>query len=86
MAERKTTVPYKGKDMEGTVVSVDSSTERFSEVSLEDGTILKTKLSAVEAIRIDGEWDDNGCPVYSLRSQNVVIVYEVPEELKRKVQ
>ena len=75
-----------GKDVEGTVVGVLESIERFSEVTLEDGTILKTKLTTIEAIRMDGHWDIDGNPLYNIKSTNIVAISESPEELKKKVQ
>ena len=72
-----------GNRVEGVVVSVAESTERFSEVKLEDGTILKTKLSPLEAVRVNDQWDNDGNPVYVLKSQNVVVVSESPDTLKK---
>ena len=87
MPERRTQVrDAQGNLVEGVVVSVTESTERFSDVTLADGTILKTKLSSLEAIRVSDQWDDDGNPVYILKSQNVVAVSESPEELKKSVQ
>ena len=87
MVERKKNVQDSaGNQVEGTVVAVEESTERFSEVRLEDGTILKTKLTVVEVVRIDGQWDNDGNPSYSVRSANVVAISESPPNLRRGVQ
>ena len=87
MPERQTKVrDAQGNLVEGVVVSVTESTERFSDVKLADGTLLKTKLSSLEAIRVKDQWDADGNPVYILKSQNVVAVSESPNELKRSVQ
>ena len=87
MAERKKSVPGSdGNLLEGTVVDVEESTERFSEVRLGDGTILKTKLTVVEVVRLDDEWDNDGNPAYVVKSANVVTVSESPPELRKKVQ
>ena len=87
MAERKKPVRDNfGNTVEGTVVAVEESTEKFSEVRLEDGTTLRTKLTVLEVIRIDGQYDNDGNPAYSVRSTNIVAVSESPPELMRKVQ
>ncbi len=86
MTERKKTVKdLRGQSVSGVVVGIAESVERFSVITLEDGTILKTKLTAIEAIRLDGQWDSDGNPVYNLRSQNIVVIDESPEKLKKKV-
>ena len=75
-----------GGQIEGTVVGITEAIERFSELKLEDGTILKTKPVVVEAIRLDDQWDNDGNPVYVLKTQNMVAVSEAREELRKKVQ
>lgn len=86
MTERKKKVKIKDGDLvEGTVVEIVESTERFSTVRLGDGTTLRTKLSLFEAVRIDEQWDNEDNPVYVVKNQNVVAIAESPENLKRKV-
>ncbi len=74
-----------GNVVEGTVVGVLESTERFSDVKLDDGTILMTKMNIIQAVRVDGKWDNEGNPQYVVKSQNVVVIAESPESLMRKV-
>ena len=86
MTERKKKVKINdGTLVEGTVVDIVESTERFSVVRLEDGTTLRTKLSVLEAVRIDGQWDKEDNPLYVVKQQNIVAIVESPENLKRKV-
>ena len=87
MAEHRRTVKdISGRSVEGIVIAVEESTERFSDVKLADGTVLKTKLIAIDAVRMVDVWDPEGNPVYSLKTSNIVAVSESPQELKRKVQ
>ena len=86
MRRRKTVKDQDGNVVNGTVVEVTESTERFGQTKLEDGTIIKTKLTVIEVIRLDNKWDSNNNPAYIVQSQNVVAVVESPESLKRKVQ
>ena len=87
MKERQVKVrDQQGKWVEGVTVSIAESTERFSELKLEDGTVLKTKLSSLEAVRVNEQWDADGNPIYILKSQTVLAVSESPNELKKTVQ
>lgn len=88
MAEpkRKQVRDATGNVVEGVEVGVAESLERFSDVTLEDGTSIKTKLSVIIAVRVDDQWDDEGNPIYIVKSQNILTVIDSPEHLKRKVQ
>ena len=87
MAERRTTInDQTGKTVNGVLLDVTESTERFSEVLLEDGTSLKTKMTVIQAVRVDDSWDDENNPIYVLKSQHVVMVSHAPDELKRVTQ
>lgn len=82
---KKRTVLPNGEIVEGTVVDVVSSTEKFSDFTLSDGTILKVKLTVLEAVRQDGQWDMDGNPIYQLKCQQIVLSSEVPNKLMRNV-
>ncbi len=87
MAERSRTVQDAfGRNVEGRDVDISESTERFSELRLEDGTILRVKPSVLQVTRLVEQWDPEGNPIYVVRSQNLVLVSEAPAELKRKSQ
>lgn len=68
-----------------TEVGIDESTERWSEIRLKDGTVLQAKVVVVSVARFDDRYDQDGIPVYNVRSQTVVSVVAAPEELKEKV-
>ena len=84
--EKKKITDNSGKTHEGTVVPVLESSERFSDVRLGDGTLIRIKASVVEALRAEGEYDQDGNPVYIIQSTNIVRISEVPDGLKRKLQ
>ncbi len=71
-----------GKMIEGFDIGVTESIGRFSEITLDDGTILKTKMDVLQAVRIDDKWDNEGNPLYVIKAQNIVTVVKSPEELK----
>ena len=73
-----------GKDVEGIVVEVDEAKEQYSDIKFKDGTRIRIKPVVTDAIRLDGQWDAEGNPVYVVRSTNVVIISDVNKELRRK--
>ena len=38
-----------------------------------------------EVIRLDEQWNENGDPVYVVKSSTTVTAVEVPQEFKKKV-
>ena len=84
VAERTTRVKDQfGKMVEGTFVEVRESVERFSNVTLEDGTILRAKLVVIKVARLENQWDQDGNPMYVVNSQNIITVVDSPSALKR---
>lgn len=82
--ERKTKVPGpSGSMVDGWDVPIKESTERWTDVTLEDGSILRIKPSILGAVRIPGQYDPEGNPMYALKSTVTMIVAEAPENLKR---
>lgn len=72
--------------VDGVEVSVDESSERFSEAKLSDGTKVRVKLSVISAYRIDGEYDKDGNPMYSFNMAPIISIVDCPPHLKKKVQ
>ena len=68
---------------DGVEVQVNQSTERWTEVELEDGTVVRLKASLLGAVRIEGEWDAEGNPAYSLKVSPNVIITSTPDALRR---
>jgi hypothetical protein len=85
LLERKVKVamPPSGALVEGFDVPVVESTERWTEVKLEDGTVLRVKAGVLSAIRIPGQFDPEGNPMYALKSNIAMVVADAPEHLKR---
>jgi hypothetical protein len=76
-------MPPDGRLVEGFDVPIVESTERWTEVKLEDGSILRLKPTIVSAVRLPGEWDPQGNPMYALMANNAMVVAESPDHLKR---
>jgi hypothetical protein len=79
----KFAMPPDGKIVEGFEVPVVESTERWTEVKLEDGSILRIKPSVLSAVRVPGQWDPDDNPMYVLKATNAMVVTEAPEHLKK---
>lgn len=84
VVERKRKIPGPdGNLVEATEVGFRSSGEHWNEYLLDDGTVVRIKLVATSAHRVDGMFDQDGNPVYVVQSQNVLNVSS-PENLKAK--
>ncbi len=84
--ERKVKIPMPpdGRTVDGFEVPVLESTERWTEVKLEDGSVLRIKPSILSAVRVTGQYDQEGNPMYALKANNAMVVAEAPEHLKRQ--
>ncbi len=71
-----------GTEVEGTEVSVQQSSEPWSEYLLEDGSVIRVKQVLTQAVRIDGEYDPEGNPLYVVQGTAVMVV-SASEKLKR---
>jgi hypothetical protein len=88
MAERKTKVQMVpgGPFVDGVEVAVESASEKWNEYTLEDGTKIRVKPVIIQVTRIIDQYDLEGNPMYVTRAQPIVVIVEVPERLKRKIQ
>ena len=84
MPEEKVTLNMGGKQVQATPIEVNQSSEKWNEYLLEDGTVLKMKLVLKKVFRVDGEFDEEGNPVYVMQSTNVTSI-SAPGELKKKL-
>jgi hypothetical protein len=72
-----------GNQHDATELSCQNAREHWNEYLLDDGAILRLKPVATEIFRIDDMFDNDGNPVYILKSTNIVTV-NAPDNLKRK--
>ena len=77
------TIKWHGRDAEGLEVRFKSNREEWNEYSLEDGSSLRMKAVVSEIIRLNGEYDAEGNPVYIVKSANMLVV-KSPDNLKKK--
>ena len=64
-------------------ININQTSEYWNQYFLEDGTVLKMKLVATKVVRLVGQYDQSGNPVYFVTSTNVVAV-DSPDILKKK--
>jgi hypothetical protein len=84
VADRKRKIPLPGVGMVDAVdVGVAESTEKWSEVKLDDGSIIRVKLAVVGALRVEGHHDPEGNPMYSLKANPVMTVVSSPDHLRK---
>ncbi|GMR23499.1 MAG: hypothetical protein BMS9Abin37_1933 [Acidobacteriota bacterium] len=77
-------VKYKNKDVTGESVEFEIEKEDWSTYKLADGTRLRMRTIVSDIMRID-EYDEQGAPVYLVKSQNILSA-DVPEHLKKNAQ
>jgi len=78
---RKKTVRLGNQEFEGEVVPFRGDVEHWNEYLLDDGSVVRMKIVAVEMVRVDGQYDAEGNPLYMINSTNVTHVSS-PDELK----
>jgi hypothetical protein len=82
--DRKKTIPLPdGRRVEGTVLGFKGASEPWTEYLVDDGTVIRIKIVATEVVRIDGEYDPTGEPLYFVGTTNVMAVSAI-DELRRK--
>lgn len=76
----KKIINYQGRQVSGTSLDF-KGTEDWNVYKLEDGTTLKMKTVMTEVVRIDGEYDPSGEPIYTVKSSNILNA-DIPQKLK----
>lgn len=76
-------INFQGREVDATEVEFQTRKEDWNEYQLMDGSVIKMKLVVSEIFRIEGVYDNEGNPVYHIKSANVPLVRS-PDNLKRK--
>jgi hypothetical protein len=77
--EVKVKVTLNGQTVDAADVPITQTEERWNEYKLEDGTTLRVKFAVGSIIRVSGQYDAEGNPVYMIKG-NVVSVPIVPDK------
>lgn len=83
MARKRKIPDLNGQLVDGTLVDINESTERFSDVKLADGTLLRVRTVVQEVVRFDSLWTKDGEPMYSVKSATIPTVIEFPDVLRK---
>jgi hypothetical protein len=66
------------EEVECIKVTIIESVERFSQIRLDDGTILNIKATPQEVSRVENRFDQSGNPIYVVKSNNIINVHSSP--------
>jgi hypothetical protein len=83
MARTVTVTLPDGRQAQATDVPVDTANEKWSEYTLEDGTVFKAKINLISVVRVENEYDPQGFPVYQFNAAPAFAFVQVPDKLKR---
>ena len=84
--DRKIKVNLPGVGLvEGVQIQVLESVERWSEIKLEDGTVLRIKPVVMSVTRIDGRYDNEGNPMYAVQAGQAMVA-NAPDHLRQSAQ
>jgi hypothetical protein len=73
-----------GQLVDGVEVAPTESKEYWNEFKLEDGAVLRLKLTVGSIVRVIGRYDPEGMPVYVVKATTAMVIPSVPENLRRK--
>jgi len=76
-------IRFEGEEVDATEIDFNTRREDWNEYQLVDGTVIKLKILVVNIMRLEGRYDNDGNPVYQVKSSNMLFV-KSPEELRKK--
>lgn len=87
--EKKTKIQLPGIDgvVDAVEVPVTEATERWTEIHLSDGTVIRTKpvilsVMRIENHRIENHYDPEGNPMYQVKA-NQIMTADAPDRLRK---
>lgn len=84
MSERTIKLPAPdGTLIDAHEVPVLESTERWTDIKLEDGSVIRLKSIVLSVARLINRYDEEGNPMYVLKANQVMTV-DVPEHLRQR--
>ena len=85
MPERKFKMVLLGHETDVTEVNiVEKKNERMAEYTLEDGSLIRFIAYPTSVIRLDGQYNPDGTPIYLVLNQPLTTVVSTPDHMKRK--
>jgi hypothetical protein len=83
LAEKRVKVPTTSGPVDAVEVAVNESMERWTEVKLEDGSVIRLKTTVIAAARLVNRYDPEGNPIYSLKVNQIIVVASAPDHLRK---
>ena len=84
MPEKRVKIDVPGLGLaDGVDVPITEATERWTELTLADGSVLRVKPNVLSVVRLEGRYDPEGNPMYAVRGQQVMVVASAPDHLRR---
>lgn len=80
--ERKVKIAHKGKEKDGIDLDFKTLKEEWNEYDLEDGSRIRLKSVISNIVKVPNEFDEEGNPVYVVRSTNILAVSS-PDYLRK---
>ena len=81
--EKKVQAKLEGKVVDAIELDFKTKKEEWNEYEVIDGTTIRVKLVTSNIVRVQNRYDDEGNPIYLVKSTNVVGV-SVPDNLKKE--
>src|SRR5256712_13575739 len=78
----KAVAPIAHREVEALNLDVEAKSEPWITYALSDGTILKIRTLVTGVMRLGGEHDPAGNPLYNVSTQIVIRVVNAPKELR----
>lgn len=75
-------IDFKGRQVEALDVEFKVTREDWNEYQLSDGTEVRVRLIVQQVLVIPNEFDQEGNPIYMVKSGNVMVV-RAPDHLKK---
>lgn len=72
-----------GPEYEADDVQILESLERWTELRLDDGTVLRVKPLITSVMRVPGQFDPEGNPIYVIKGGFNMVPANVPEDLRK---
>lgn len=88
MTTQKTTIKLPTSDgstvdVEGVEIPISKTQEQWSEIELEDGSTIRLKPTIIKVIKIEGQFDQEGNPMYVAQSAQLMVVNS-PKGLRKR--
>lgn len=81
---KKRTMPLLGVDAEVTEMEILEKKDRSAEYTLEDNSIIRVNYVPTAVLRLEGQYNADGTPIYLVTNGVVVNVIYSPDEVKKK--